>query len=399
MPELNADTVLQLAPSLTIEAGETTMIRVGEKMIAATPDVFAILGVFTHPISYSSAVERLSSGVTGTQAWIELVSNIRTLHHAGVLIGESEVRPAAAFGYSAPQIHIAMLADQARTCAFISAIKKTVTPQDVVVDIGTGTGVLAVAAAQTGARHVYAIESSEIWRAAQQVFDANGFTDRITLIQGKSVNVELPEKATVLVAELIGNDALEERVLEVFADARKRFLVPQARLIPERVRVFGVPVTADRETLDTYTFNELALADWKKLYGVDFSSLPRALGGKPIVMSKLPQQIRNWPRLAKPVLLADVDLSGKIPPVIQQSAEVLIDENGEFNGFVVYFDLDVGAGERISTSPELATESNHWAVPIWLLRERRQVRPGDRFKVSYRYRVDSAGTNIDIEPA
>ena len=66
---------------------------------------------------------------------------------------------------------VKMLNDRARTDAFIRAIEATVRPGDVVVDLGTGTGVLALAAARAGARRVYAIEASGVGRAARSVFE------------------------------------------------------------------------------------------------------------------------------------------------------------------------------------------------------------------------------------
>jgi predicted RNA methylase len=69
---------------------------------------------------------------------------------------------------------------------------------------------LAIAAA-CASSHVYAIEASGIGKLAKAIFKANGLADRITLIEGWSTQVNLPEKADVLISEIIGNEPLGEQ--------------------------------------------------------------------------------------------------------------------------------------------------------------------------------------------
>ena len=72
---------------------------------------------------------------------------------------------------------------------------------------------LAVAAARAGARHVYAIEATPLAHEAREVVRANGLEDRVTVVEGWSTRISLPERASVAVSEILGSDALEERVL------------------------------------------------------------------------------------------------------------------------------------------------------------------------------------------
>ena len=64
----------------------------------------------------------------------------------------------------------------------------------------------------------------------------------MTLIRGWSRQIELPEQADVLVAEVIGNEPFEEEILETTLDARRRLLKPDARLIPHALELLARPL-------------------------------------------------------------------------------------------------------------------------------------------------------------
>ena len=103
------------------------------------------------------------------------------------------------------------LIDDERTQAFSKAITNTVRRGDVVVDMGTGSGVLAMLAVQAGARKVYAVEldASNI-ATLGAVFRANGVQDKIVLVHGDVRTVALPEKVDVIIGEMIATALIEE---------------------------------------------------------------------------------------------------------------------------------------------------------------------------------------------
>lgn len=107
--------------------------------------------------------------------------------------------------YSHFSIHEEMLKDSVRTDSYRRAIQAPgVVAGKVVLDVGCGTGILSMFAANAGARHVYAIECAEIIEQAREIIRANGLSDRITLIRGRVEEVELPEKVDVLISEWMG---------------------------------------------------------------------------------------------------------------------------------------------------------------------------------------------------
>jgi protein arginine N-methyltransferase 1 len=164
--------------------------------------------------------------------------------------------------------HHSMLADELRTTSFLSAIDASVRPGDIVVDIGTGTGVLSVFAAKAGASRVYAIEQEPIIGVAREIAARNGLSDIITFIQGSSLEIDLPEKADVLITETIGNMALDEGIITWITDARERFLKPGGTTIPLDIDVIAnlVCVPIDYEMIERWS---------QPMLGLDFAPLSR----------------------------------------------------------------------------------------------------------------------------
>src|ERR1700674_4514159 len=94
------------------------------------------------------------------------------------------------------------IADAVTTSAYREAIQKTVRPGDVVLDLGAGTGILGYAACAAGAAKVYAIETSDVFALIPQIVAENGFADRVIPIRGLAADVQLPEKADVMIASM-----------------------------------------------------------------------------------------------------------------------------------------------------------------------------------------------------
>ena len=138
--------------------------------------------------------------------------------------------------------HRQYLADTARVSAFRQAIEEVVTPGDVVLDLGAGTGILGLMACRAGAKRVYAVDEGPIIGLAHEVATANGFQDRITHVKGLSTRVELPERVDVVLADQIGRFGFESGILEYFGDARARFLKPAGVMVPNEIGLVVAPV-------------------------------------------------------------------------------------------------------------------------------------------------------------
>src|SRR5262245_60493493 len=243
LPRMKPSTPLVRADRLRLELGEDGSVYV-DALGMPGPRIargLELLAAFSRPTSIQEALD--SVAVQGTQEWIEMTETLVRWVESGVLkeVGSPAVRAARA-GYQAAPIHAVMLNDRARTRAFIDGIASAVRPGDVALDIGTGTGVLALAAARAGARRVYAIEATSMADVAEQNARANGMSDRITVIRGRSTDVNLPEKVDVIVTEMIGHHALGEGLIEVVNDAMSRFGHAGTRVVPEGVELIGIPL-------------------------------------------------------------------------------------------------------------------------------------------------------------
>jgi hypothetical protein len=103
----------------------------------------------------------------------------------------------------------AMRDDPTRTPLFEKAIEERLgkAPESqVVLDLGTGPFALfAIIAAEKGAGKVYAIEADpDAARSAREYVRKSGWKDVITIIEGYSTQVILPEKVDFVVAEIVG---------------------------------------------------------------------------------------------------------------------------------------------------------------------------------------------------
>ncbi len=387
-PQLAGDTVLQRTSDLTIEISAVSDIELildGDSF-RGDHQTLAILDTFATAKTLATGLQELRS--QRSSAPDRHLEHVSTLYEWGVLIRPDQQQPrlrSHVDWFNATPVHIKMLNDRARTASFQQAIRETVTPDDIVVDIGTGTGVLAITAAKAGARHVYAIEGGSIGPLARQNFVVNRLADRITLIEGRSTHIELPEKADVLVSEIIGNDPLDEAILETTADAVQRHMTSDARLIPRDLRIYGLPVTIPNRWLEQHIFTEDATDQWQSWYGQDFSILSATTRKQSHALYANTYETRDWPRLSAPICVADIDLSAIPKRNIETRTTFRATAAGELNGIIVYFETRLSESVDFSIHPSRATSENSWASKIWVAGRPIQLAAGEIFQLSYGY--------------
>ena len=136
--------------------------------------------------------------------------------------------------------HERMLADSVRVDTYAEGIRRHIKPGDVVVDLGTGTGILAILAARQGAK-VYAIDHSNFISVAAQVAKDNG-VDTINFIHVHSKDFVCPEQVDILLHEQMADCLFDENMVENLIDFKQRCLKDTGKVLPGRFELFLEPI-------------------------------------------------------------------------------------------------------------------------------------------------------------
>uniref|UniRef100_A0A8C6AWK3 type I protein arginine methyltransferase n=1 Tax=Monodon monoceros TaxID=40151 RepID=A0A8C6AWK3_MONMO len=124
-------------------------------------------------------------------------------------------------------IHEEMLKDEVRTLTYRNSMfhNRHLFKDKVVLDVGSGTGILCMFAAKAGARKVIGIECSSISDYAVKIVKANKLDHVVTIIKGKVEEVELPvEKVDIVISEWMGYCLFYESMLNTVLYARDKWL-------------------------------------------------------------------------------------------------------------------------------------------------------------------------------
>lgn len=265
--------------------------------------------------------------------------------------------------------HAKMLSDGRRLSAYRAAIDGLVWDGATVVDVGTGTGILASYAAARTSGVVHALDLNPSAAAmAQQLCAANGL-DNVHVVNAVSFGRPLDCEPDVLVTETLGPIGVDEHVVEIMYEFCLRY--PSLRvLIPSALSVHCVSVRSRAMTdyADALVGNYLQAGAGAYRFDSVVHQIRHALG-----RSILPERFDDAAPTAAPVLLAQYEL-GK-SPTSRFSQSVDVDESCD--GLLLYFSADLGAGQRLSTSLE-APES-HWGRS-WVVRPRPARRLHLRFE-------------------
>ena len=278
--------------------------------------------------------------------------------------------------YSTFYIHEEMIKDKIRTGSYKKAIEnnKIIFKDKIVLDIGSGTGILSIFAAKAGAKHVYGIEYADIADYSKEIIKQNNLSDKITIIQSKVEEANLPvDKVDIIISEWMGYFLLYESMLDTLLFARDKWLKKDGYLLPDKAQIYLAGI---QDSL--YKYNKID--SWDNVYGFNFSVLKNPALAEPI--------IDNFPNnniISNSCKIFDIDLYTVKVEDLDFSAgyEIIFNKDDTFNGFVTWFDVEFDKlPNKVTLSTSPYEPSTHWKQVMFYSKNDIEVKKKEKLKGS-----------------
>ncbi|OWZ17869.1 Arginine N-methyltransferase [Phytophthora megakarya] len=272
--------------------------------------------------------------------------------------------------YSHVGIHREMITDRIRTDGYRNAILNNpeVFKGKVVLDVGCGTGILSMFAAQAGAAKVIGIDRSEMGDVAREIVEANGFSDVITILRGKVEEMELPvDKVDIIVSEWMGYCLLYESMLDTVLFARDKWLAPGGHLLPDKCSMF---IQGMEDSTKRFDF-------WNNVYGFNMKPIQSKISIRDAFVEDVqPNDIISSRELLQKI---DIDHVTYDELDFHSTFKLSITRDATMHGFASSFDIGF---ERDFPRPEYFTTGaegtpTHWHQVFFHIPEPFSVKTGD----------------------
>lgn len=273
-----------------------------------------------------------------------------------------------------------MLADSGRVDVYQAAIARHVNAGDVVLDLGTGTGILAMLAARQGAERVHAIDHSPFIEVARAAARHNGL-DTITFAQVNSRSYTPPEKVDVIVHEQMGDSLFDENMVHNLLDLKRRALRPGGRILPAVFELFVEPVALHPDHRVPHLWEN-------RLHGLDFGFarddgplLDRyktaGYGYRWMLMDRSVSHLLAIPEPLVRFDLGEIDSEDAVARTFEEARPVV--QAGTLDAFCVYFRAVFDDDISLTTSP--LEKPTSWGTRLFRVPQR-SYEVGD--KIEYR---------------
>lgn len=290
-----------------------------------------------------------------------------------------------------------LLYDDLRIEAFRKAITTLVNSDTIVAEIGFGLGTYSFFAAMSGAKKIYALENAAIFAVGKELARRNGLADKIIFFNDHSKNVTLPEKVDYIIMEDYPPLFIYPGLIDTLTDARKRFLKPTGKFIPNDFQIKFAPV----EYPEFFKIHQSG--DWKndRVYGIDWEYLTELIFNKTHSVSDKKLRL-----LSRDIPLVKFDLTTCRDVAFHFSDKITIDHNGTLHGLAGWWDCWFTPDQFFSNSP--LAPANTWGQLFFPIRYPVRVKKGDLVgvelhsfqskysgDVNYRWSVDFNNTKQD----
>eukprot|EP00918_Siedleckia_nematoides_P075337 GHVU01164856.1.p1 GENE.GHVU01164856.1~~GHVU01164856.1.p1 ORF type:complete len:361 (+),score=47.11 GHVU01164856.1:49-1131(+) len=270
-------------------------------------------------------------------------------------------------------IHEEMLKDEVRTLTYRNSMyhNRHLFKDKIVLDVGSGTGILCMFAAKAGAKKVIGIECSEIVEHARNIVKANKLDHIVTLVKGKVEEVELPEgieKVDIIMSEWMGYCLFYESMLKTVIFARDKWLAPGGSIFPDRATLY-ICAIEDRQ------YKDEKINWWDNVYGFDMSCIRKVAISEPLVDVVDPKQVVTNSCLVKEVnmyTVLEADLAFSAPFVLTTKRSDYI------QAYVTFFDIEFTKSHKklgFSTSP--GERYTHWKQTVFYFDNEMTVNKGE----------------------
>jgi type I protein arginine methyltransferase len=238
--------------------------------------------------------------------------------------------------------HGDMIADRLRMNAYVDALRQSITPNSVVLDIGAGVGIFSLLACRFGARQVYAVEPDDSIFIARDIASANGYKGRIQFIQDLSTKISLPERADVIVSDIRGTLPMFQHHIESIVDARSRHMARGGILIPARDTIN----TALAECPDIY--NSI-ISPWEEGY----ESVQLSAGRHYVINDMRKVRLSSEHLLSSPQEVITWDYATVTDPDVHRELSLPVSRTGTLHGILFWFDAFIAKDAGYSNAPGL----------------------------------------------
>lgn len=284
-----------------------------------------------------------------------------------------------------------MLMDHVRMRAYHSAImqNKSLFQGKVVLDVGTGSGVLAMWAAQAGAAKVYAVEYTDMALHARKLVEDNGLSEIVEVIQSSVEDLELPCKVDIIVSEWMGYILLRESMLDSVIRARNRWMKPEGSMFPSHATMYWSAISHEDDRIGKYNEYCASMAEWSKFgsemkqhYNLKMDALSPSFNKEQAdyyIYSSLWTELNVEHVIGQPVVIKRLDLNkctlADAECVHKTNYDINIPFPVRVSGFAGWFTVDFNGSVEtpairrvtLSTGPEAGY--THWGQQVFYLKD------------------------------